>query len=226
MIAIFVVALVLCALTADHVVGRYRLPASAAQAAPAVYVNQAHVWITPEPSGLAEVGLDEVATALLGRPQQIEWLREGQMTRGEPVAVVHGHGHRLVLRAPVDGVLIERKQSGAEGFADASSASLAGTWLARVRAAGLTEQLAGMHTGEKLREWMRQEMDRLRGLVVARLAAPTALGATALDGGTLGPAGAAELDDGPWNETARALLGEGFADANPTAETAGKGGKP
>jgi hypothetical protein len=57
-----------------------------------------------------------------------------------------------------------------------------------------------------LREWSRQEMDRLRAFVLSRL--PTAtVGATAADGGPLAADLASRLDDDAWNEAVRLLLG-------------------
>jgi hypothetical protein len=63
-----------------------------------------------------------------------------------------------------------------------------------------------MKTGAKLREWSRQEMDRLRAFVLSRLPA-SAVGATAADGGPLAADLASRLDANAWNQAVRLMLG-------------------
>ena len=89
MVALFVVAIMLCALTADYVVQRLALRAPA-YALDDIFLDASHLWISPEPTGVARIGADDVVAVLLGRPWRIEWSPTGQVKRGMPLAVVHG----------------------------------------------------------------------------------------------------------------------------------------
>jgi hypothetical protein len=64
-----------------------------------------------------------------------------------------------------------------------------------------------MKSGAKLREWSRQEMDRLRAFVLSSLPDAT-LGTTAADGGPLAAGLTARLDDDAWNQAAHLMLGQ------------------
>ena len=203
MVALFVVAIVLCAVSADYVVQRLALRALSG-ALDGFFMDASHLWIQAEPSGLARVGADPVIRALVGRSWKLDWAPKGQVRRGGPLAVVYGLGRSLTLRSPVDGEVMEQNTSFA--FALTSSPAFDAGWLVRMRPVHLAPRLATMQTGAKLREWSRQEMDRLRAFVLSRLPA-SAIGATAADGGPLATDLASRLDDNAWNQAVRLMLG-------------------
>jgi len=203
MVALFVVAIVLCAVSADYVVQRLALRALSG-ALDGFFMDASHLWIQAEPSGLARVGADPVIRALVGRSWKLDWAPKGQVRRGGPLAVVYGQGRSLTLRSPVDGEVMEQNTSFA--FALTSSPAFDAGWLVRMRPVHLAPRLATMQTGAKLREWSRQEMDRLRAFVLSRLPA-SAIGATAADGGPLATDLASRLDDNAWNQAVRLMLG-------------------
>jgi len=203
MVALFVVAIVLCAVSADYVVQRLALRALSG-ALDGFFVDANHLWIQAESSGLARVGADQVIRALLGHAWKIDWAPKGQVKCGAPLAVVYGQGRSLTLRSPFDAEVMEQNTSFASVLA--SSAAFDAGWLVRMRPVELAPRLAAMKTGAKLREWSRQEMDRLRAFVLSRLPV-SAIGATAADGGPLAADMASRLDDDAWNETVRLMLG-------------------
>jgi glycine cleavage system H lipoate-binding protein len=216
MVALSVIAIVLCAVSADYVVQRLALRALSG-ALDGFFVDASHLWIQAEPSGLARVGADPVIRALLGRSWKLDWAPQGQVKRGSPLAVVYGQGRSLTLRSPVDGEVMEQNTSFGSVFALASSATFDAGWLVRMRPVHLAPRLAAMKTCATLREWSRQEMDRLRAFVLSRLPAP-AIGATAADGGPLAADLASRLDDDAWNEAVHRMLG---AEAQDQDETPG-----
>ena len=210
MVALFVIGIMLCALTADYVVQRLALRAPSARdvsdALEGIFIDAGHLWIQPEKAGLARVGADGVIGVLLGSPQRIDWPAKGSIKRGAPLAVVYGQGRSLILRSPVDGDVVEQNVRFATGGATTSTGAFDAGWMVRLKAVELAPRLAAMKTGAKLLEWWRQEMDRLRALVISRL--PIAgVGATAADGGALVADLASLLDDDAWNEAVRLMLG-------------------
>jgi glycine cleavage system H lipoate-binding protein len=225
MVALFVVAIVLCAVSADYVVQRLALRAIS-DALDGFFADANHLWIQAEPSGTARIGADPVLRALLGRSWKIDWAPKGQVKRGAPLAVAYGQGRSLNLRSPVDGEVMEQNTSFACAPALASSAAFDVGWLVRMRPVILAPHLAAMRTGAKLREWSRQEMDRLRAFVLSRLPA-SAIGATAADGGPLAADLASRLNDDAWNEAVRLMLGtdDGEQNEKPDLAVASSGGQ-
>lgn len=209
MIAIFVIAIVLCALTADYVVQWLSLLASEKAPEPIAldYVNDRHMAVRVEPTGLVKIGLDEVASRLLGRPDRIEWTHGGQVSVGAPLATLHRRGRKIVLHSPLDGLVMQEKDLEPPSTDRSGAESASGSWLLRVRPSELRSHLERMRSGEVLRRWMREEMDRLRDAIVARTPKLVSVGATALDGGPPAPELADALSDAAFDETVRDLLG-------------------
>jgi glycine cleavage system H protein len=216
MIAIVVLALIVCALTIDYVVLRLQQPHGASEVGLAgwtdiYYVDPSHVWLARETSGLVRLGFDEVARLLIGRPERIEWMAGKHVTRGAPLAVVVSGARRLTLRSPVDGDVVAENQSLAERPSAISTSPLHASWLVRMRPAKLAPALAEMRTGKGLREWSEQELARLRAFILARMPRSSTVGATAADGGSLDPDMARYLDDGAFADAVRMLLAEDVA---------------
>lgn len=209
MVALFVLALVLCAVTADYVVQRLALRALPS-ALDGFFVDESHLWIQSETSGLARVGADPVLRALVGGSWKIDWAPKGPIERGAPLAVLHGQGRSLTLRSPIDGEVTDQNtgfgSSGGSSAAMSSTEAFDAGWLVRLRPANLAPRLATMKTGAKLLEWSRQEMERLRAFVLSRLPS-AAVGATAADGGPLAADLASRLDDDAWHAAVRLMLG-------------------
>ncbi|HEX7507818.1 MAG TPA: hypothetical protein VF550_13665 [Polyangia bacterium] len=210
MVALFVIGILLCALTADYVVQRLALRAPSMQevadALEGIFLDASHMWIKPETGGMARVGADGVVGMLLGSPRRIDWPAKGPVERGAPLLMVHGQGRSLILRSPIAGEVVEQNTGFVAGSAPASSEAFESGWLVQLRPKQLEPHLAAMKTGSKLREWSRQEMDRLREFVLSRIPL-VVVGATAADGGPLAADLASRLNDDAWCEAVRLMLG-------------------
>ncbi len=221
MIPIVVLALIVCALTVDYLVLRgpwlARSLATGAPGRSAIYVDHTHMWLAPEAAGLARVGVDAVASLLVGRPERIEWATHGRLTRGAPLAFVVVGGRRVTLRCPVDGDVIEMNPALTTCPSHVGSSPLDQGWLVRLRPTRLATQLRRMRTGEKLREWTREEMARLRALLLGRLPSGSLVGATALDGGALDANLSHHLDGESFAAAVRLVFADEVAAPSPSA---------
>jgi len=205
MIAILVLSLIVCALTVDYLVLLPRRRHAT------IYVDDTHMWLAPEASGLARVGIDRVASLLVGRPDRIDWAADGPIVRGAPLAVVSGGGHRLTLRSPVDGLVVEHNPSLHGHPSEMVRNPLDTGWLVRLRPSNLAAQLGAMRSGNKLVAWSQDEMARLRAFILARIPGSVAVGATAMDGGELGLEVARHLDQDAFAEAVRMVFADGPA---------------
>jgi glycine cleavage system H protein len=206
MVALMIVALVLSALTADYVVlgVRRRVPSERSVREPSgVFVAPGHMWLEPEAVGLVRIGADAMVGLLLGAPERIDWSHPRVVKRGEPLAVLHARNRRLTLRSPVDGVVVERNTR--LDPAALAREPLGAGWLVRVRAQDLQKSLARAVSGDALREWSRRELDRLRSFALSAMPRG-AVGATAADGGPLGPDLLSILDEKAWTEAAELMF--------------------
>lgn len=129
--------------------------------------HRGHTWVERAGDGTWLVGLDEIASKLVGPAEGVEMPTEGaEIEANTPAFTLHKRGAALRILAPVDGVVVESNRT-AEG------------WLARVRPAE-GASLAHLLDSHEAGAWMQSETDRLQ------LAASGLRGLPALaDGGAL-----------------------------------------
>jgi len=125
------------------------------------FYHRGHAWVRLEPDGTAIVGLDELGTRLLGRPDAL--------VLPQPGARIHTNGTAFQMRrrdanvrviSPLDGEVVET------GDAERS-------WYLRIRPDG-NQGTAFQHLlhGAEIRPWIQREMERLQLALTAEGAAP------------------------------------------------------
>jgi hypothetical protein len=129
--------------------------------------HRGHAWVRLAEEGTAEVGLDDLATRVVGVPDSVELPEVGSHL------CVGGTGWRVSRRgvvarvlSPVDGTVIERGGPG-------------NTFLLRVRLDG-DASTRHLLAGAEARAWMLREEERLQLAL-----SPPSVGAVLADGGTL-----------------------------------------
>ncbi len=157
--------------------GWFHLPAG-------VHLHPGHTWARGEPAGLVTVGLDDLATKLVG-PLAVRLPAVGAAVRQGEAALAVSDGARSVdLAAPVDGTVVA-VNADARAHEDPYGAG----WLFRVRpprlAANLRQLLAGsaaLRLLEDASERLAQRMNPELGAVLQDGGAPISGIAQALAG--------------------------------------------
>ena len=133
------------------------------------YYHRGHTWAHPETDGTVTIGLDDLGSRLLAKPDAIELPQAGARVEANGTAfrVRKGDADVRVL-SPVDGEVV------AAGSPDSG-------WYLKVRPAA-TGEAAFRHLlrGAEIRPWLLREMDRLH-----RALSPSQDAYTMADGGVL-----------------------------------------
>jgi hypothetical protein len=128
--------------------------------------HRGHTWVRPEGDGVVEVGLDDLATRLLGVPDSVDLPEEGSRLRvGGPAWRMCKRGVTARVLSPVDGSVIGRGGAGP------------GYYL-RVRLDGEASDTGHLLGGSEARAWLLREAERLQLALV-----PDGIGAALADGG-------------------------------------------
>lgn len=145
---------------------------------PSAWYSPGHTWIDRRRGGALEVGLDDLALRLLPSVSEVEVPRPGtRVERGEVLARLHGAGHELTIRAPVDGTVVGVN---AAVLRDPSLVKLDGYgrgWLVALEPADA--RVADLPRGAAAEDFLRREASRLARFLEDRL------GFAAADGGEL-----------------------------------------
>ncbi|MBS1858144.1 MAG: glycine cleavage system protein H [Acidobacteria bacterium] len=129
--------------------------------------HRGHTWVRPESDGTYTIGLDDLASHLVGKPDSVELPEPGAAIDANGTAWTLRKGRNEVrVRAPIDGTVVET------GGADRG-------WYLRVRPEG-EPNLRHLLQGPEVTAWLSKELERLQ----IQLGAPDAAPSLA-DGGIL-----------------------------------------
>jgi glycine cleavage system H lipoate-binding protein len=125
------------------------------------FYHRGHTWARPEPDGTVTIGLDELGSRLLGKPDALLLPQPGDTVR------VNGTAFRVRQReadvrvlSPIDGEVV------ATGSPDCG-------WLLKVRPAQQGERaVCHLLRGAEIRPWLLREMERLQLALTAEGSAP------------------------------------------------------
>lgn len=218
MVAILVLLMVITFLTVDYFIQRRARAATSielslqpvqtamrvvpAQVPSGIFLDQSHQWMQLETTGGLKVGVDALASAILGRFDQVELPAIGtEFRRGEAIAKLRKQDRVLTLRALVDGRVEEVNGALTREPSMADSDPFGKGWIYRMTPRKLNSAvLATKRVGEEASAWMRQEMARLRDFVAAIPSAYALPGATLQDGGCPVQGFADALNDEQWKK--------------------------
>ncbi len=154
-----------------------------------------HSWVLRERKRLSRVGVDEFASALLGRVQRIElpkpgtWLRQGQRA-----FTFFRDGEKTEVLSPTEGEVVEINQEVAKNPTLLRSDPYGSGWLLMVHAPDEETVSRNLVPASMVRSWMRDAVERLYGLQ------PQLAGAVAADGGRPAEDLLAALPDASWKD--------------------------
>lgn len=137
------------------------------------YYHRGHTWVEPAEDGLVTIGLDELATHIVGTPDSIHMPELGQeLELNQTAWRMKKNGRRIDVRAPIEGTVV--------GVGSANQG-----WYLKVRPRldlGEPATLRHLLRGAEVHGWLARELERLQ----LQLRAPGSAPALA-DGGVLMP---------------------------------------
>jgi glycine cleavage system H lipoate-binding protein len=183
------------------------------------YLAPGHTWARPEPEGLLRLGCGRLPLQALGGVDQLQLRAPGSKIRvGDPIATLRRGKRQLSLRSPVEGILANVNTALQGEPARLSAASFDAGWLYDIRPMNLAAALRRMSVAEEARDWMRQEVARLRNLIARLTPSEVKPVPVLLDGGVPLEGFAERLSDEQW----KALV-DRFFETLPTVEGRNRG---
>lgn len=151
--------------------------------------HRGHTWVEPQEDGCVAIGMDDLASRIAGKVEEVQLPRPGATLRVNGTAcVVRSGSRRFRLRAPVDGQVV-------------AAGGIGQPWLIKVKPSGGDSSFAHLLRGAEVSGWIRAELERLQVLV-----SPAATGPTLADGGTLHANLPEAMPSAPWDEITDAMF--------------------
>jgi glycine cleavage system H lipoate-binding protein len=157
-----------------------------------------HTWALSESPALVRVGMDDFASKLVGRvenialPQRGQWIRQGQK-----MCTVHRDGSAVDMVSPIEGSVTDINEAVAQDPKLALRDPYGEGWLVTVHSPDAKTNFRNLLGGALARWWTEESASRLQRRM------PMALGALAQDGGVAMNDLTAHIPDQDWMPLAK-----------------------
>ncbi len=133
-----------------------------------VFISPGHVWANVTVPGLVRVGVDDFARKMIGRIDAIEFPDRGrQVKKGEPLFYIVQNGRKAAFKSPITGKVHLVNVELAHNLAWLEKQPYDKGWICSLKPLQLADELEQLKIGEKAAAWYRQEIQRVRQLLVA-----------------------------------------------------------
>ncbi len=149
-----------------------------------LFYHSGHTWAYLDPSGEANVGLDDFAQRIVGQIDRIEFALPGSKVRqGERAFTVVQKNKKIDFVSPLDGVVRSVNESATRDPELIKRFPYTRGWLLSVEPTQLISNLKRMKVGREAIEWLEKEGKRLVEFLALHAERPQEVGVTMLDGG-------------------------------------------
>jgi glycine cleavage system H lipoate-binding protein len=157
-----------------------------------------HTWALSESPNLVRIGMDDFATKLAGKVEQVILPQRGQWIRqGQKVWSLIRNGVKIDMVSPIEGSVADVNDAVANDPAMLGRDPYGEGWLVTVQSPDAKTNFRNLLGGALARWWTEESSMRLQRLM------PNALGALAQDGGVALDDVAATLPDEQWAKVTR-----------------------
>lgn len=152
-----------------------------------------HTWALSESPSLVRVGMDDFASKLVGKVEQIKLPQRGQWVRqGQKIWTVQRDGAAVDMVSPIEGSVADINEAVVRDPELARKDPYGEGWLLTVQSPDAKTNFRNLLGGALARWWTEESASRLQRKM------PMALGALAQDGGVAMENLAAQIPDQDW----------------------------
>lgn len=179
-----------------------RTPVDLTSVPDGVFLGPGHAWMELDPGGTVRVGADRIPLTLLGGVEAIETVSAGtEVHHGDRLALLRRGDRTVELKSPVDGVVQATNPVLAADPGRLAEEPFGAGWIMGLKPRELGSSLRRLFVAEEAREYLREELSRLRDFLVGLTMADRKLATATLPDGGLPVEGLAErLSDEEWRE--------------------------
>ncbi len=142
--------------------------------------HQGHTWALSESPNLVRVGLDDFASKLLGKVEEVQLPQRGQWIRqGQKIWSFKRNGATVNMVSPIEGSVADVNDAVAENPELAHKDPYGEGWMVTVQSPDAKTNFRNLMGGQLARWWMEEAAGRL----MKRIPTLSAAMATAQDGG-------------------------------------------
>jgi len=133
------------------------------------YFDKSHTWSFMEKEGTVLIGVDAFLLNVSGPLSRIS-LKKGvtELRKGEPFLQLIQDGKQLEVQSPVSGQLLELNPALAHHADLLNKDPFGDGWICRVKPSGWKAEIRSFFMITAYRDWIREELDRLKAFLVKK----------------------------------------------------------
>lgn len=172
-----------------------------------VFLGRGHVWARLDRSGTIYLGVDDFAARLAAGVERVEAMASNvRLNRGKPVFTLHLEGgKKMDFYAPFEGRVLAINPQVLRNPSLIRQDAYGSGWLMKIAPVHLSSSLKILRVAEDAKEWMKEEVVRLRDFLAQRAAGASPLPALT-DGGLILPDAFDGMDPEGWNAFQKEFL--------------------
>lgn len=219
MVVLFVVLTIVLFLTVDYFVQRRKKIGLAAEPQSrnltlskifrmlpsGVFLQPSFTWSKILDSGNLILGIHPVLLGLIGEPDEIELLQNGeQIKKGEPLLKIHKGEKTLQVKAPVDATITGLNQ---QVLGDSTWENISRNWLYSLKPVDVASEVHGWMIAEKSQKWVNEKYHQIKSFFMNNVP-QSQLGVTMADGGDLPVGILSQFDRSTWEKFESEFISE------------------
>ncbi|HQG76781.1 MAG TPA: hypothetical protein PLS58_04780 [Bacteroidales bacterium] len=174
-----------------------------------IYYDRSHTWSFMEKDGSVRIGIDDFLQHVTGDLTKVRLREHGEhVRRGEKIFSLVRNGKQIDIHSPVSGIIKEKNISLGEDSSSINRSPYGDGWVYLIEPVNWEKEIRYMFMAEKYREWIRDEISRLKDFLAASFVQHKLAYAHAVlqDGGELTDNVLAELEPEIWEDFQRNFL--------------------
>jgi glycine cleavage system H protein len=161
------------------------------------YYHQGHSWVNPEKNDIVNIGIDDFAQKLIGKPDKLNLPQIGtELKQGEKSLQFEIDGKIIDFLSPVDGHVIAINEKVINSPEIINQDPYEEGWLIKVKSKRLRSNLKNLLSGHIARAWIEDTVNKLSKSITG------GHGVVLQDGGTIRNGFVKELAPDHWEQVA------------------------
>ncbi len=131
-----------------------------------VFISPGHCWLSIDPTGKVQVGIDDFARKIIGRIDAINTPNLGmEISKGQLLFSLRQGNHTIPFNAPVSGRVTNINKGLLDDLERLATTSYDKNWICMIDAEQLNEELGDLMIGKEAVEFFNQDIKQLHDYV-------------------------------------------------------------
>jgi len=133
-----------------------------------LYFDKTHTWVFMEKDGVVKVGIDDFLQRITGPYTRVKMRNPGEsLKKNEPLITLIQDGKQLNVYAPISGKIIGINEQLVDEPSTINASPYADGWIYMIKPSNYLREIQFLRMAEKYREWLKNEMARLKDFLAA-----------------------------------------------------------